>query len=132
MFDTATIDAFGCSAIYFTAQENKTCNFKDLSKEQQKQYETIYYPSRKKAFEVCKLPCSSMSIYLGFPIISDNNPDRAYVKLYFKDNINVRRNMRAYSEISLFAELGGYVGLLLGFSLLDLKKIINLLLDFKK
>ena len=68
-----------------------------------------------------------MDIYFGYPILDGNNPNESYVKLYFKSSVNVRRNILAYSEVSLFAEVGGYLGLLLGVSLLDITKLVRLL-----
>ncbi len=35
-----------------------------------------------------------------------------------------------YSSVSMMAEIGGYVGLLLGFSLYNLSEINNTLIDF--
>ena len=75
----------------------------------------------------CPLPCTTMGINFGIPIVStiDINPDQAYLKLYFKNQINVRRSVSSYSISSLVADIGGYLGLLLGFSLLDLSMIIK-------
>ena len=74
-----------------------------------------------------------MDINFGYPIIDTTNIDEAYVKLYFKMAVNIQRNILAYSTLSFLAEVGGYIGLLLGFSLLDLSKVIkNLTPNIKK
>ena len=74
-----------------------------------------------------------MDINFGYPIIDTTNIDEAYVKLYFKMAVNIHRNILAYSTLSFLAEVGGYIGLLLGFSLLDLSKVIkNLTPNIKK
>ena len=39
--------------------------------------------------------------------------------------VNVQRSILAYSTLSFLAEVGGYIGLLLGFSLLDLSKLVH-------
>lgn len=70
---------------------------------------------------MCAKPCATMGVYFGFPIVDKTGyPELAYVKLYFKTQINVRRSFLDYTALSLFGEVGGYIGLLLGFSFLDL------------
>ena len=49
--------------------------------------------------------------------------------MYFKSQINVRKNVVSYDEVNLLAEIGGYIGLLLGFSLLDIAKLFRSLLE---
>ena len=68
-----------------------------------------------------------MDINFGYPIIDTTNIDEAYVKLYFKMAVQIHKNILAYSTLSFLAEVGGYIGLLLGFSLLDLSKVIKYL-----
>jgi hypothetical protein len=86
-----------------------------------------------EAIGSCGIPCSIMDINFGYPIIDTTNIDEAYVKLYFKMAVNIHRNILAYSTLSFLAEVGGYIGLLLGFSLLDLSKVIkNLTPNIKK
>ena len=86
-----------------------------------------------EAIGSCGIPCSIMDINFGYPIIDTTNIDEAYVKLYFKMAVNIHRNILAYSTLSFLAEVGGYIGLLLGFSLLDLSKVIkNLTPKIKK
>ena len=86
-----------------------------------------------EAIGSCGIPCSIMDINFGYPIIDTTNIDEAYVKLYFKMAVNIHRNILAYSTLSFLAEVGGYIGLLLGFSLLDLSKVIkNLTPGIKK
>ena len=74
----------------------------------------------------CLTPCATMDIIFGIPIISDiDNPKKSTMKMYFKKMIQVRRSYLAYSIISMFAEIGGYLGLLLGYSLLDVTNILD-------
>ena len=65
-----------------------------------------------------------MEINFGYPTIVTST-DEAYVKLYFKMAVNVKTNILAYSSLSFLGEVGGYVGLILGFSLFDLSKIMQ-------
>ena len=49
----------------------------------------------------------------------------SYAKFYFKSQINVRTSVLSYPYSSMMAEIGAYLGLLLGFSLMDLTAIIR-------
>ena len=62
--------------------------------------------------------------------LHDGNEDEAYVKIYFKNHIKVSKSIIGYTEISLMAELGGYIGVLLGISLMDITSILNHLIDY--
>ena len=73
----------------------------------------------------CPLPCSTMRIQFGFPVIAQGLEKEAFVKLYFKNQINVQRSRLAYDRLSLFAEISAYFGVLLGFSVLDINNIVK-------
>ena len=45
------------------------------------------------------------------------------VTIYFDQWVSVRENRLVFSISSLFAEIGGYMGLLLGLSLFDVAKL---------
>lgn len=69
-----------------------------------------------------------MAFTLGFPVYDsyqDSNQSR--VKIYFKSRISERRNIVTYDGVTLLAEIGGYMGLFLGISLLH---IVEYLLTF--
>ena len=69
-----------------------------------------------------------MAFTLGFPVYDsyqDSNQSR--VKIYFKSRISERRNTVTYDGVTLLAEIGGYMGLFLGISLLH---IVEYLLTF--
>ena len=66
-----------------------------------------------------------MDVSFGHPSEYDITTDSS-LTLYFKKSIQVRESYIAYPESSLFAEIGGYMGLLLGFSLLDFAKVVDI------
>ena len=79
------------------------------------------------------MPCARMDIFLGMPAISNNsevtNPhpysgyglrNKAFVLLYFRTDVKVKRTVYDYDFLTLVGELGGYVGLLIGISLTEL------------
>ena len=78
----------------------------------------------------CSKPCAFMGVFFGIPIKSKNDPDEAYIKFYFKTQINVRVSHLAYTGLSLFGELGGYVGLLLGISCMDFTTLIHKMIQY--
>ena len=82
--------------------------------------------------EICPLDCSSMTIIYTVSDVDlhDGNEDEAYVKIYFKNHIKVSKSIIGYTEISLMAELGGYIGVLLGISLMDITSILNHIIDY--
>ena len=89
--------------------------------DQKEEFKELWEYWSNEAIASCGIPCSIMDINFGYPIIDTTNIEEAYVKLYFKMAVNIHRNILAYSTLSFLAE----VGLLLGFSLLDLSKVLQ-------
>ena len=81
----------------------------------------------KKYQEFCPLPCVNMQVrFAGLDSTTDNgNENETFVKFYIKDQIQVRESHLNYTEVSLLAELGGYIGLIIGVSLLDIATLID-------
>ena len=75
-------------------------------------------------------PCMGMDVeVLGLPIIDHNQQDsEAFVRLYLKSYVKVKTMIFHYDLSSLAADLGGYIGTLLGISMVNLAlKFSNLL-----
>ena len=62
----------------------------------------------------------------------EGNENETYVRFYIKDQIKVMKSYLSYTEVSLLAEVGGYVGLLLGVSLMNMTSLIDKLLTIIK
>ena len=73
----------------------------------------------------CSMPCATMGVSFSPINYGKTNSNEAYVKMYLLSVIKVQTSYWSYSIISLLAEVGGYLGLLLGMSLLDVTKIID-------
>ena len=74
----------------------------------------------------CAMPCTSMEV--NYPTSfkdSRGSSSEGYVFFYLPNIIKVQSSQWSYPLISLLAEVGGYMGLLLGMSLLDLNKLLN-------
>lgn len=123
------LKVFGCTSPFYTKLLNQTCNVGQYNDTGIGYIRKKYYDYISEAMATCGMPCSNMGIIFGYPVLDQTVPNEAYVKLYFKSHVNVRRNILAYSATNLWAEVGGYIGLLLGFSLLDLTKLIKGLSD---
>ena len=67
-----------------------------------------------------------MQFFFGFPIVNKHKSEtEVYVKIYVKSNVKVKSVILYYDMTSLVADVGGYIGMLLGVSLVDLTIICN-------
>ena len=93
---------------------------------------TFQSVSIKYFHDFCPMPCEKMKVnFAGHDSIDHNGiENEAYVKFYIKDQIQVKKSHLSYSEVSLLAEVGGYVGLLLGVSLMDIASVFEKVFTF--
>ena len=61
-----------------------------------------------------------MALDFGYPMVYPTS--EPVVHFYFDQWVSVRENRLVFPTSSLFAEIGGYMGLLLGLSLFDVAK----------
>ena len=74
----------------------------------------------------CHMPCASMEVLFSSSSQSKEGPkNEAYIKFYFLNIIKVQKSVWSYPVVTLLADVGGYMGALLGMSLLDLNKVFN-------
>ncbi len=69
---------------------------------------------------VCPNSCLFTNMYLGPPVtgvLNEDARDSARAVFYFRRDIKVTTEYYLYSVLSMLAEIGGYVGLLMGVSL---------------
>ena len=60
------------------------------------------------------------------PFINEgNDPNEAYIRLYVNPNIKVKSIVIYYDSTTFAGEVGGYIGMLLGVSVVDLAIIFN-------
>lgn len=78
----------------------------------------------------CPVPCHTLQIILGAKNYFQNtNNSHARIILYFAPRTMVSQELLLYTPLSLFAEIGGYVGLLLGVSILNFAAWMSDLLE---
>ena len=74
-------------------------------------------------------PCAWIDVTLGLPHVSQKHrKGGAYLRLYFKSHLKIKSIISYYDISSLIADIGGYTGMLLGISLIDLTVQFNNLL----
>ena len=93
----------------------------------------IYQQNRRNQRDICPNSCLFTTMYFGPPVTGDNGPDwadSAWAVFYFRRDIKTTNEYILYTKLSMLAEIGGYVGLLLGASLAKLGTLNSMVLDF--
>ena len=76
--------------------------------------------------QICPNPCSTLTPTFSITSRSDNAwSSKALLSIEFPTEVKVIQAYPAYTFLSLIAEVGGYVGLFLGISVLDLKGLFS-------
>jgi len=81
---------------------------------------------------VCAPPCTFTNMYFGPPVTGNNNPEASQLSkaiFYFRRTVKNTEEYIRYNLLSLLAEIGGYTGLLLGYSVLNVTQIFDPILD---
>lgn len=71
------------------------------------------------------MPCSTMEVFLGLPFGGEEDPDTSYIKMYIKSTVKVKKTVLDYTWLSMLAEIGGYTGLLLGISVVNITNVVD-------
>ena len=121
---------YGCSVPFHPPiisedgqKEIEICSNSTMGLKAQKNYAN----NRDTLFSDEFIPCAVFDIALGLPFIDDegNNINEAYMRLYVKTNIKVKSTVIYYDSTTLAAEIGGYVGMFLGISMVDIAIMVN-------
>ena len=125
MIEKELIDKVGCTTP-FGHDKSQICRQED---------------DARKAFEIfaneiflesnCSNPCSLFSLAISNEEKqSSTNATYENLRIVFPKTIKVYDRSYTYSSLSLLAEIGGYVGLLLGVSLNQVTKIVDSLVVY--
>ena len=120
------MDEVGCTVPWLA---NKTNICTDASKSQHA-FE-VYQQNRRNQEHICPKSCLFTNVYFD-PISGINDPihkNYAWGVFYFRRDVKKTTEYVLYTLLSMAAEIGGYVGLLLGASLVNLGHINSALLD---
>ena len=113
------MEKIGCTSP-FGLELDSICSEKNKSLEAYLLFNEVLYND----FEIkeCPYPCNFLMNWIT--TTSYNNKSRI-IQLTFDKYIKVTTSTYGYTELELLAELGGYVGLFLGLSVFDLRRVIN-------
>ena len=126
--DKRALKYLGCTCPAMSHSQTQSCDFVNISDAQVTKLKNGLLDEiiTEVYDQDCSNPCSVMDITYGFPgTAKHSNEQIGEVKMYFKSHITVKRSVLVYEETQLMAEIGGYIGLILGFSLLDLGKLLQ-------
>ena len=84
-----------------------------------------YLKQRYIKYNSCAKPCTVVDIQST--LVSKNESSKPRLMFMFGKTVPVSREVLAYSSLNLVAELGGYLGLTLGLSLVHLELPLRLL-----
>ena len=121
-YDNLLKEKLGCSYPLLTSNENPTpkCNYNTFNEEQKQAFLEVKAKMTLEDRFLCNVPCASIATQFGIQDKQEYSNVSFHLKLYFKNNIFVKTSYVAYPFESLLAEVGGYLGLLLGVSLMDI------------
>ena len=66
-----------------------------------------------------------MDLYPHVPSVEVKEDGMAFIKMYTKSTVRVKKTVLDYTWLSMLAEIGGYTGLLLGISVVNLTGVID-------
>ena len=119
---------FGCSVpwhpSYFSEskKEINICSNPEAGRNALK----LFSDSRDAPIAGGDVPCARYDIDLGIPDISEGNDiNETFIRFYLKTDIKVKSIVIYYDSTTLAAEIGGYVGMFLGVSMVDLAIMFN-------
>ena len=126
--DAFYLKSHGCVLPFQTFRPNeKQCILNSTMKFQYWEYlQTTVFQKE------CIMPCASMDVTFPPFAYDTGSNNEAYAKLYLLSIVKVQTSYLSYPIISLLAEVGGYMGLLLGMSLMDINKVLHWIYNIYK
>ena len=89
----------------------------------------FYHKNRRNQEDICKNSCQFTNVYLG-PAVEEIERRKTRAVFYFRRDIKESSEYLVYQELSLLAESGGIVGLILGVSLFHVRFIFYYVIDY--
>ena len=122
--------SLGCTTPWNGIDKTSICTDADKGKEAIKLY--------KMAFGVANNNCSSSCQYITTRVIKTDNQLQplvngkgiGFMKIISRENIKLTRATYMYTTLELIAEIGGYVGLFLGVSIIQVNALFDKIFDF--
>ena len=115
----------GCTVPFFKNKDH-ICNDTEKAEKALEFYKKMMH---KHDFKECLKPCHYLKAYLILSQYVENQQFRHVMLKFGDDGIQVTSAFEAYGELSLFADIGGYVGMFLGLSFSQLSDLSNYVLS---
>jgi hypothetical protein len=116
------MERIGCTTSFGLEMDN-ICTEKNKSLEAALLFDEIM--SNVNEVEECPYPCHFLITRMTTIEYKDKKSNDTSIWLKFDKYIKVISSNYSYTGLELLAELGGYVGLLLGLSVFDLRLVFN-------
>ena len=125
----------GCTTPFVT-NKSHICTDPDKAKKALAIQSDILDGDREILVNACPKSCVQVRMVFGSQRVDDigldDNDVPGELSLYFQHTIEVSKSYWSYTGLSLFAEIGGYVGLFLGVSLHQVSNILEKILMYKR
>jgi len=145
---------YNCTVPYIPGEKDDVCPASDKAL-MKKAYDRYDFLSSNGQREICGTPCTSMEVFTGESGVSyvhfsvfytmyrthnythspraglpfygtkAGQPTLGEIKVYLKTMIKRKRTILDYTFRSMVAEIGGYTGLLLGVSIINVTSLID-------
>lgn len=119
-----SIKEVGCT-VPWLIDRSMICNQQTKAK---KAFE-VYQKNRRNQDDICLTPCHFSNMYFSPQVTGDYKEGLGWAVFYFRRDVKTTREYYLYSFSTMAAEIGAYVGLLLGASLLNLASILHYLIE---
>lgn len=117
------VEDFGCSIPYLpNLNDEPICSPDGNGTIASKQYNEMKANGQR---DLCHKPCERTEVFSGMAFSDSVEEELAKIKIYLKTTTKVKKSVLDYPVLTMIAEIGGYTGLLLGISLVNLTSVLD-------
>ena len=121
-----SLEELGCTTP-FGPNKTKICTNETIGRRAYSIYHRFMFSFSEGNYEGCYYPCSYFTISTKHETTYEESPGYSRLILKFEQLIQVTKSHYTYRELSLIAEIGGYVGLFLGTSVNQIPYLLYVL-----
>ena len=121
-----SLETVGCTTP-FGPNKTKICTNETIGSRAYSTYHRFMFTFSEGNYEGCYYPCSYFTISTKHETTYEESPGYSRLILKFEQLIQVTKSHYTYRELSLIAEIGGYVGLFLGTSVNQIPYLLYVL-----
>ena len=114
---------FGCTIPYLPQlHDEPICDPDGNGTTASKQYKKMKENGQR---DLCHKPCETTEVFSGMGFLSEHDEKVAKIKIYLKTTTKVKKSVLDYTWLTMVAEIGGYTGLLLGVSFVNITSLLD-------